>query len=221
MQQILFQIKFIGLSYNSTKYGHCQDFQASCTSGLCEFWKDETHGGQYVNLDLFSEEGVCHAAYVQLLFPKEPYLVVYESDYASAEVNGRATIDATVRSGLVEFVISPFLPEVAMGLFSLPPGCAINDTTTLPKARIHAIFPPASMRISLYYQYYTSAYHSPPPSSNGSYLQFVTSSSIVVNNYITRILSGQCEEGSPVTTVHLEVARISFRERFTCGRTAE
>lgn len=97
---------------------------------MCELGKDETHGGQYVNLDLFSEEVVCHAAYVQLLFPKEPYLVVYESDYASAEVNGRATIDATVRSGLVEFVISPFLPEVTMGLFSLPPGCAINDATT-------------------------------------------------------------------------------------------
>merc|ERR1719223_1890905 len=56
--------------------------------------------------------------------------------------------------------------------------------------------------MNFYYQHYKTKHL-----SGVSLLQFVTSSNIIVNNYITRILSGQWEEGSPVTEVHLEIAK--------------
>mmetsp|Transcript_6003 Transcript_6003/g.11650 ORF Transcript_6003/g.11650 Transcript_6003/m.11650 type:complete len:219 (-) Transcript_6003:37-693(-) len=96
---------------------------------------------------------------------------------------------------------SGFLPEI-MGLFAPPPTWKGNEGVPLPKARIHAIFPPAAIRISLYYKY-----HKNDSLAGVSYLQFVASSSNVVNNYVTRTLSGQWEEGSPLTEVHLEIAK--------------
>ena len=176
------------------------------------------NGVRYVNVDLFTSDGIRRAADLELLFPRNPYPVVYEHDIHNhtstwSVAQERALIDTAdgggeggnsniMASSQIQFIVSNFLPE-SMGLFVPPESWDSNNAEVPPpKARIHVLLPPTAMRINLYYQHYKSKHL-----SGTSYLQFVTSPSIIVDNYITRILSGQWDEGSPVTEVHLEVAK--------------
>jgi hypothetical protein len=161
-------------------------------------------GGKYVNVDLFNPEEVKRAADLLLLFPATTYPLVHEHDYTSVKTNGdideiSITAQSTLASQQINVVVSPFLPEVTGGLFA-PTPAVIYDKAP-PKARIHSIMLPTSHRVRSFHQMYTSQ------GGTQTYLQFITSQSIYVNNYVTRILSGQWEEGSPVTVVHLEVAK--------------
>ena len=176
------------------------------------------NGVRYVNVDLFTSDGIRRAADLELLFPRKTYPVVYEHDIHNhtstwSVAQERALIDTAdgggeggnsniMASSQIQFIVSNFLPE-SMGLFVPPESWDSNNAEAPPpKARIHALLPPTAMRINLYYQHYKSKHL-----SGTSYLQFVTSPSIIVDNYITRILSGMWDEGSPVTEVHLEVAK--------------
>ena len=150
-------------------------------------------GATYVNVDLYTEEGMRRAADLRLLFPTRPYPVVHEG--GDGDGGGE---EATPVAKQVQLVESPFLPE-ALGLFEPPPGW--SDGGTSPhRARAFGLFLPTAGRIGLYWQHHKHLL-------GMSFLRFVASSSIVVNNYVTRVLSGQWDEGSPVTPAHLEVAK--------------
>ncbi|KAL7519149.1 hypothetical protein ACHAWX_003942 [Stephanocyclus meneghinianus] len=172
-------------------------------------------GGKYVNVDLFTSDGVKRAADLHVLFPSTQYQMIHERDYSNAisftsdramtetsnvKSTNATAFSSTLASNQIQLLVSPFLPEIASGLFA-PPTDIDNSEGPPPKARIHSIMLPTSNRIRAYHQMYTSK------GGSGTFLEFITSSSIFVNNYITRILSGQWIEGTPVTAMHLEVAK--------------
>ncbi|KAL7464862.1 hypothetical protein ACHAXS_005187 [Conticribra weissflogii] len=200
-------------------------------------------GGKYVNVDLFTPEGVKRAADLNMLFPDHVYPVVGEHESAvvseerkkrlrersmqeqQQEHDGDNTIIGDARSIMasnqVQFLFSPFLPEVAMGLFTPPSSSSATNvdldrilkTIPHPKARIHGVFLPSEMRIRHYHEHHKTSHNL------GTYLQFITSPSIVVENYMTRILTGQWEEGTPVTEVHLEIAKNIISSKVTLWPT--
>ncbi|KAL3792865.1 hypothetical protein HJC23_004790 [Cyclotella cryptica] len=172
-------------------------------------------GGKYVNVDLFTPEGVERAANLHLLFPSAQYPLIHERDYgdaisfvsdrtmtetSNAESSNVTAYSRILASNQVQLLVSPFLTEVASGLFASPTGMK-NGEMPPPKARIHSIMLPTSNRIRAYHQMHSSN------GGSGTFLEFITSPSIFVNNYMTRVLSGQWVEGTPVTEVHLEVAK--------------
>eukprot|EP00569_Conticribra_weissflogii_P010622 CAMPEP_0171385468 /NCGR_PEP_ID=MMETSP0879-20121228/38999_1 /TAXON_ID=67004 /ORGANISM="Thalassiosira weissflogii, Strain CCMP1336" /LENGTH=1074 /DNA_ID=CAMNT_0011897767 /DNA_START=57 /DNA_END=3277 /DNA_ORIENTATION=- len=206
-------------------------------------------GGKYVNVDLFTPEGVMRAADLNMLFPDHLYPVVgeHESVVVSEERKKRlrerlmqeqqqgqhgediVTVDnhsqgdarSIMASNQIQFLFSPFLPEISMGLFT-PPSSTSTTNTDLdqilktiphPKARIHGVFLPSEMRIRHYHEHYKTSHNL------GTYLQFITSSSIVVENYMTRILTGQWEEGTPVTEAHLKIAKNIISSKVTLWPT--
>ena len=182
-------------------------------------------GVGYVNVDLYTSEGVHRAADLQLLFPTRAYPVAYAHDHpgsahegagssktgdsgSATSHDGHAAADApedgsVLASTQVHLLESPFLPEM-MGLFAPPPSRhgAAGAASPLPRARVFGLFLPTNGRIGLYY-----AHRKHAALAGVSFLQFVASPSIVVNNYVTRTLSGQWEEGSPVTAAHVEIAK--------------
>ena len=169
------------------------------------------NGGKYLNVDLFTSEGVKRAANLNLLFPSMQYPLIREHDYsdvtplASDQTNADTSdLDAkyedasfTAAKQQIQLLVSPFLTEVTNGLFS-PTN---NNAPHPPQAKVHSIMLPTSHRIRSYHQMYISS------GGTGTFLEFITSPSIIVNNYVTRILSGQWNEEFPVTEVHLEIAK--------------
>ena len=170
------------------------------------------NGGKYLNVDLFTSEGVKRAADLNLLFPSIQYPLIHEHDYSDltpfvSDLTVTDTSNAdekheeasfTVVKRQVQLLISPFLPEVTNGLFS---PTTYKNVPHPPKAKVHSIMLPTSHRIRSYHQTLISS------GDTGTFLDFISSPSIIVNNYVTRILSGQWDEESPVTEVHLEIAK--------------
>jgi hypothetical protein len=160
--------------------------------------------GKYANVDLFTADGVKRAADLNLMFPSIMYPLIHDHNYselASDRTMTEAANDNSTNvqaSQQIQLVVSPFLPEVVNGLFT---PVSNNAKSPLPKCKVHSILLPTGHRIRNAYYLYTTT------GGTGTFLEFITSPSIFVNNYVTRILSGQWDEGSPVTEVHLEIAK--------------
>lgn len=167
-------------------------------------------GMKYINVDLFSAEGTINAAILNLLFPAGVYPTVLENRYKYSTVSvarhslqqqpsdSDGQIDPVLAANQINFVNTAFLPEI-MGLFDPP---ASWSSTPFPKARIHALMMPANSRITQYFNFYRGQHL-----EGMTLLDFVTSSHTMANNFVTRVLSGQFEEGDEVTEAHLEVAK--------------
>ena len=167
-------------------------------------------GMKYINVDLFSPDGVIHASDLHVLFPTGVYPTVLENRYKYSTVSAArhslqqqpsdidGEVDPVLTANQINFINTAFLPEI-MGLFDPP---ASRSSTPLPKARIHALLMPASSRITQYFNYYKGQHL-----EGMTFLDFVTSSHTMANNFVTRVLSGQFEEEDEVTEAHLEVAK--------------
>eukprot|EP00956_Cyclotella_meneghiniana_P037334 scaffold137011_cov29-Cyclotella_meneghiniana.AAC.2 len=163
-------------------------------------------GGKYVNVDLFTPQGVQRAADLRLLFPSRQYPLIREHDYSpvvTSSISDTTTTNTNTASSQINLLVSPFPPETVNGLFSTATTTAtnINVGSSPPKAKVHAIMLPTSHSIRNYHSMHLSK------GGTSTFLEFITSPSILVNNYVTRILSGQWEAGSQVTEIHLEVAK--------------
>ncbi|EJK75466.1 hypothetical protein THAOC_02810 [Thalassiosira oceanica] len=194
-------------------------YKLFCTDTIIENMKIQTlvnennstrAGMKYINVDLFTAEGVIHASDLHVLFPAGVYPTVLENRYKYSTMSAArhslqqqptdidGQVDPVLAANQINFINTAFLPEI-MGLFDPPTS---QSSTPLPKARIHALLMPANSRIMQYFNYYRGQHL-----EGMTLLDFVTSSHTMANNFVTRVLSGQFEEGDEVTEAHLEVAK--------------
>jgi hypothetical protein len=96
----------------------------------------------------------------------------------------------------INLIVSPFLSSE---LFSS------NDNTSPeispPKAKVHAIMLPTGHRLRAYHHLHVIK------GGTKSFLEFITSPTILANNHVTRVLSRQEDINEPVTDMHLDIAK--------------
>jgi hypothetical protein len=160
-------------------------------------------GGKYINVDLFTPEGTIRATDLNLLYPSAQYSLLHEHDFSSViPISADRTMTASgsspskLASQQINLIVSPFLSSE---LFSS------NDNTSPeispPKAKVHAIMLPTGHRLRAYHHLHVIK------GGTKSFLEFITSPTILANNHVTRVLSRQEDINEPVTDMHLDIAK--------------
>ena len=106
-----------------------------------------------------------------------------------------------VDSGLADVIISPFLPEVLDLFFS---------TNHRPRLMIVLQDTKARIKASYTYLHGRGLFH-------GSYLEFISSEHILVNDYLVRMLSGKWDVSVELTHDDLHVAVQELQSKFHVG----